>query len=275
MEFAWLSDIHMNFLTNPGVKRKFLDSIRDCKKPLFITGDISDGRKLQLNLTELAEASEYPVYFVTGNHDYYHSSFKKTDALIRRMTKEHSNLVYLTETGITPLSDTCCVIGVDSWYDGKIVPSLCTTELAMNDFNYIEDLSVGSRDFKIKVFQDRASNALDHLKALCEVAAKKYKKIIILSHPVPFGRMDEFKGSSLSPFYVWHEAGAFILDFAERNKEKSFLWLSGHTHILSSFVVDNLSCYSLGAEYNYPNIGAIVSEDFSIDFLKHNRWRAE
>lgn len=263
--YGWMTDIHMNFLLDPGVKRKFLSSISKLEKPLFITGDISDGIKLELNLCELSEASKYPIYFISGNHDYYHSSFERTRKIFERAVSEHENLVYLPMSGVTPLSEDTCVIGTESWYDGRS-GNLVLTPFGMNDFRLISDLVCPSRIETIKAFQDRADSALEHLKALLEVAVKKYKKIIILSHPVPFGVLDVKKGE-LSPFYVWYDAGKYIADFSSEHKEIDFLWLCGHTHASSSFKYDqNLRVYALGAEYGYPKIGAMIDKNLKVKY---------
>jgi len=44
--------------------------------------------------------------------------------------------------------------------------------------------------------------------------------------------------------------------------------LSGHTHNNGTFSNgNNLDCFSLGAEYGYPKIGATVNSDLTIDFV--------
>jgi len=264
---SWLTDTHLDFIQNPGVRRKFFQSLSKTGFPLCITGDISDGKHLIRTLEEFSEATELPIYFVTGNHDYYFSSWENMRPRIEDCCRQHSNLFYLPVFGVTNLNKDTCIIGTDSWYDGRIVANFHRTPFALNDFNYIGELAaVEERDLP-RVFQSRADAALVHLKQLCDVAVTKYKKIIILSHPIPFGRMDKTP-SSLSPFYVWYDAGKYIFDFADQHPENSFLWLSGHTHNNGTFSNgNNLDCFSLGAEYGYPKIGATVNSDLTIDFV--------
>jgi len=263
--YGWMSDIHMNFLTNNGVKRKFLKSVHDISCPIFVTGDISDGPNLEKNLIELSKASEYPFYFVTGNHDYYHSGFSTIRMILERLTKEYENLIYLPVCGIIPLSEDTCIIGTDSWYDGRISSDLLRLPFEMNDFNYIRELiEAETKKDKISIFQNRADDALKQLRDLCGIAVKKYRRIIILSHPVPLARLEAHPYSELSPFYIWYDAGKYILDFSECYPEIEFLWLAGHTHMSSKFCVGNFSSYVLGAEYGYPRIGAVIDDDFKV-----------
>ncbi|MCK9616067.1 MAG: metallophosphoesterase [Candidatus Omnitrophica bacterium] len=258
-----MSDIHLNFDINNGVRRKFFNSIRKAKCPIIITGDIGDGRSLESNLKDLSEACNgFPVYFITGNHDYYHSSFERTDEIIHLSVKNFPNLVYLSESSPIRLDEETCLIGVDSWYDAKIIPEGTYLNMLMNDFRYIENLSLikKSRQEVIKSFQKRASDALKDLKEILSEAVKKYKNIIITSHPLPFGCMEVVKGSDASPFYIWHEAGLFIADFSKNNPRNEFLWLCGHTHSRSEWHNENLNVYCLGSQYYFPRIDGIITD---------------
>lgn len=261
----WMTDIHMNFLVNAGVKRKFLQKVEKCKAPIFITGDIGDGRTLSTNLKELATASEFPVYFVTGNHDYYHSSFERTEDIIRMSVQEFPNLVYLPVSGLVPLTEDTCIIGPESWADGKVVPFVETYPFCMNDFVHIADLKDVDKRKVVKTFQKRASDGVEALKSCLDQARLKYKKIIIMSHAVPFGRLTT--PSDYQPFYVWYEGGTTICDFCDANPEIEVLWLSGHTHCPSSFKRDKLNAYVLGSEYCFPQIGAEIHKDLSVKYL--------
>lgn len=256
-----MSDLHLNFNINTGVRRKFFNQIKKAGCPIIITGDIGDGRTLFSNLCELGKAcNDYPLYFVTGNHDYYHSSFARSTEIIHQAVREYPNLVYLTETGTVALGDETCIIGADSWYDCKVLPEGQYYDLTMNDFNYIEDLNMyqNTRPEVIRRFQERASNALQQMSQQAEIAVKKFKNVILLSHPLPFGCMNTEKGSEYSHFYVWYEAGKFISDFAHDHPENQFLWLCGHTHSRSEWHNENLDVYCLGAKYYFPRIDAEI-----------------
>lgn len=260
----WTTDTHLNFKINPGVLRKFFQSVNRCQTPVFITGDIGDGLSLERNLCTLATSSDQTIYFITGNHDYYHSSFKRTQEIIDYCVSENPNLVYLPKYGAVKLSEDTCVIGTEGWCDGRTVADLTFTPFGLNDFSYIKDFSFGNKKDVISIFQKRADDGLSQLKQRMNQAVKKYKKIIILSHHAPFGRMTIF--NDLQPFYVWYDAGVYISEFVLDYPDINFLWLSGHTHSFSEFKIDNLSCYSQRAEYYYPRLGACIYSDLNVQF---------
>jgi hypothetical protein len=262
----WLTDTHMNFLSN-GVKRKFLKKIAASGKSLFITGDISDYDRLEKNLRELSKACKGSVYFVTGNHDSYHGSWAQLDVLLRRATRDYPNLVYLPHVGIVKLNEDTCVIGPEGWYDGRLTDMRndFMTPMGMNDFNYIDELKWDSRSAVIEAFEARADAGLVQLKALCEAAVKRYKNVIILSHPAPFERILKWR-SELAPFYVWYNAGQYIGSFAAEHPDTHFLWLSGHTHEDADIdILPNLRCCSQSAVYRLPGFKKAI--DVALDVV--------
>jgi len=263
-----MSDLHLNFGINPGVRRKFFNQIKGSNSPIIIAGDIGDGHSLRNNLEELASACQSSVYFITGNHDYYHSGFEEITNIIRKTVSENPNLVYLTDSGIISLDTDTCVVGVDSWYDAKIVPEGAYLPMIMNDFRYIKELCLfyKSESEVVKTFQDRAETALEDLKTRLSKAVKRYKNVIVVSHPVPFGCMDTKKSSDAAPFYVWYKAGMFIADFAKDHQETKFLWICGHTHERSEWHNENLDAYCLGSEYFSPRVDAVIT-DLKLEYL--------
>lgn len=262
----WMTDTHLNFPIDNGVKRKFLQSIGKCDTDIFITGDIGDGRSLENNLNELALYTDHTVYFITGNHDYYHSSFKDTHKIIQRCVRENANLVYLPDSGVVRLNDDTCIIGPEGWYDCRICHNPVLLPFAMNDFNYIEDLKIDDKFLLVQEIQKRADDGLEQLKKMLEEASKKYTNIIILSHPALFGRMTEF--NSYQPFYVWYDAGCFLADFANSRPSLNILSLSGHTHSKNCINLGNLNCFSLYAEYGLPKIGASIGKRLSVTYKR-------
>lgn len=262
----WCSDIHLNHASN-GTKRKFLKAISDSNCSIFITGDISDGFGLVDHLKQISKACKKTVYFVSGNHDFYHSDFNTIDYRLKYITGECPNLVYVPHQGIVQLNSDTCVIASESWYDGKISPCLNIVPFEMNDFGYIKDFKGKEKWEMIQILQNRASQGLTDLKDYCKIAIKKYKNIIIMSHPVPFGSMT-LQGGSQTPFYIWYEGGMFMGDFASANPDNNFLWISGHTHdYVDRLYGDNFRCCSINAEYTIPKLNAAIMENLNIELI--------
>ena len=76
MQVVWATDIHLNFL-RPHERAAFFSSLHDSQPDaVFITGDIAEAPCLQELLQEIRQAMDVPLYFVLGNHDFYHGSIE-------------------------------------------------------------------------------------------------------------------------------------------------------------------------------------------------------
>ena len=78
MRLGWMSDIHLNFLDEEGLRSFFFDLSSYQVDGWLISGDIGESSNVINFLGLLASASDCPVYFVLGNHDFYGSSLNRT-----------------------------------------------------------------------------------------------------------------------------------------------------------------------------------------------------
>jgi predicted phosphohydrolase len=274
---AWGSDLHLNFLDH-GKASEFIKTVDAAGLPFLVSGDISDGRKLAMHLGLLGDNCSSTCYFVSGNHDYYHSSFAGVNRIMRRAVLDHPNLVYLPHAGLTELVPGVGLIGPDGWCDGRIVDNLHLTPFGMNDFLLISDLNMAwpdedRRNVIIDRMRAKADAGVVALTAMLQAAVGKYDRVVILSHTAPFAEMDT-RRSELSPFYVWKSAGDTIKDFASGHPGMKFLWLSGHTHCHSKLeVLPNLTCASNHASYRNPHMDGRVYDDLTVHAVEGIRWQ--
>ena len=71
MQYAWLTDIHLNFIDSV-VRQRFYQEIVDTKcDGVLISGDIAEAPCVVNILNEMVRYIDRPIYFVLGNHDYY------------------------------------------------------------------------------------------------------------------------------------------------------------------------------------------------------------
>ena len=74
MKLVWLTDIHLNFI-NSGELDNFCNKITSIHPDgVLIGGDIGEAPSLTNLLITLEQKLRCPIYFVLGNHDYYHGS---------------------------------------------------------------------------------------------------------------------------------------------------------------------------------------------------------
>src|SRR4030042_726772 len=99
MKAIWLNDIHLEFLGNPEIE-SFVRSLADNKADgVLIAGDIAQAHTVSTYLSRLQHALAVPIYFVLGNHDFYHGSIAGVRSAITALVHRSSNLHWLSETG--------------------------------------------------------------------------------------------------------------------------------------------------------------------------------
>ncbi len=118
-KIVWLSDLHLNFLSSDELYEFLKIVIHHEPIVVLITGELSDSTKLIFHLRILEAEIKRPVYFVLGNHDFYHSSIKKVRKEVSSLVLNSKNLSWLTEMGIIELNSTTAIMGHDSWADCK------------------------------------------------------------------------------------------------------------------------------------------------------------
>lgn len=70
MKFLWITDIHLNFVSLDK-RKQFYQGLKD-GDAIVISGDIAEAPSIAKILSEVADHVGKPIYFVLGNHDYYH-----------------------------------------------------------------------------------------------------------------------------------------------------------------------------------------------------------
>ena len=88
-QLAWATDLHLVFVPR-GPLHAFCESLAQTSADaIAITGDISDGRRLERHLSLIAENVQKPIFVLLGNHDRYHTSFADAEEQVRRVGEIH------------------------------------------------------------------------------------------------------------------------------------------------------------------------------------------
>src|SRR5258706_15569294 len=111
MQYAWLTDIHLNFLDDEA-RQKFYQEIVNTKcDGVLISGDIAEAPCLADILNEMANYIDKPIYFILGNHDYYRGQVDEVRNAMTALTKENDNLFWLPASGIQKLDNDTFLLG--------------------------------------------------------------------------------------------------------------------------------------------------------------------
>lgn len=261
----WISDPHFDHLykNDPEAASRFRAVLdREMITHIFLGGDIADSRKLEKELRRFEQICERPIYFVLGNHDYYFGSVAEVRNKVSSL--DIPAVHWLPEYGVVALSDDTALIGHGGWGDahrGDLEDFVILT-----DYAAISDLAltIDREDFWVHGFKKRerlviklqqlGREAAETLSRNLAVAAKYYRRILILTHVTPFPQTCTYKdrpGTEKGfPGFLWDTMGSILNEFALSHPDRSISVFSGHTHQESQGrIAPNLNAWSAFAEY--------------------------
>ena len=287
-KIIWLSDIHLNFLTEKGII-KFLESIKNTSSDsVWLSGDIAQADTLIETLSMLESEIKQTIYFVLGNHDYYLGSFSDVRFKIRRLCNESDKLYWLSDSGIVGITPEVGLIGHDSWADGRL-GNYESSDLLLNDYILIKDFnplvkttksdmqylpggisniqilftSIEAKQSRLARMQALAEEAILHLERYLPRALERYKKVFFLTHVPPFreacwhrGKISDDNGL---PHFSTKIVGDTLVRIMKQNPNRHLSVLCGHTHSMAEAkILGNLTVFAAQADYGHPVIQKIL-----------------
>src|SRR5579872_6506561 len=194
MQASWVTDIHLNFL-NGYQRNKFYDEIIVAKSDcLFITGDVADAKSTIDVLLGMSAAIKIPIYWVAGNHDYYHGSIRVMRDKYQAQALLDKQIYFLTKMEPVKLGTNTTLIGADGFADG-CYGDFEGSNIVLNDARFIREYEIASGFImrhgaynydkwgmlmEMQRWARRDTAALDI--ALMHAAKQNTKHIIVLTH---------------------------------------------------------------------------------------------
>ncbi len=272
---AWLSDIHLNFLTHEQLSDFHIALAKSEFDACVITGDIAEAPSLAAHLTILEQTLERPVYFVLGNHDFYRSSIAAVREQVAALVGENGRLHYLTSSDAVPLSKSTVLVGHDGWADGRL-GDFDSSPVYMNDFEMIDDFkrrgegedlsgATGMKDLLI-VMQRLADQAVDHFRKVIPPLLTRYNHVLVATHVPPFKeacwQAGKLSSNMFLPFFASQVIGDYLREIMMQHPDKQLTVLCGHCHGRGrAQLLDNLVVETAGAEYGTPALERIIAID--------------
>ena len=133
MKLAWLTDIHLNFVSRDEVSSLVQRIGESGADALLVGGDIAEADSFADSLRQLTEASSAPLYFVLGNHDYYRGSIAGVREEATALSRESSTLKWLPDAGVVQLTEKTALVGHGGWGDGRI-GNFFESNVVLNDY---------------------------------------------------------------------------------------------------------------------------------------------
>lgn len=260
-KLAWLTDIHLNFVSLEDVSR-FATSVRNSKiDAVVITGDIAEAPTVVAYLQELEAILQCPIYFVLGNHDFYFGSFEEVHTAISAYCRSSPYLRWMNEIGVVEITSSTCLIGHDSWGDGRY-GNYYLSSVALNDHQLIHDFLSLDKVACLQKLHTLGDEAAACLEKTLQLALPKYRRVILLTHVPPFREAclykDQSSADEWSPYFACKAVGDMLIRVMDKSTKERVTVLCGHTHHAADFkVLPNLRVLVGQAQYTKPRLQKI------------------
>ena len=134
-----MTDIHLNFVNKESRMDFYQQIAAEHGDGILVTGDIAEALSIEQALREMANELQQRIYFVLGNHDYYHGSIKDVRQKIASLTEAHPHLFWLPSSGPQKFSNDVILLGHDCFVDGRN-GNYIDSRVILNDSRMIVDL---------------------------------------------------------------------------------------------------------------------------------------
>jgi Icc-related predicted phosphoesterase len=259
---AWLTDIHLDFLEAENIRTFCREVTEHCPDALLFGRDIGTATSISSFLLTLENELSCPIYFVLGNHDYYHGSIKEVRQEVQANCKQSESLNWLPLSGVVGLTEQTCLIGHGGWADGRL-GDYRNSAVMLNDYLFIKELTGLTPNKRLAVLKKLADEAAAYLRIQLQSALAHYQKVIVLTHVPPFREacwyLGEVADDHWLPHFSCQVVGEVLEEFMLKQTDRTMTVLCGHTH--SSGVVEilpNLVVKTGAAAYGQPQLQEVL-----------------
>jgi 3',5'-cyclic-AMP phosphodiesterase len=259
---AWLTDLHLNFLAGEAVDA-FLQRVASCDADaLIISGDIAESTSLLQYLSWIADRIDRPIYFVLGNHDFYHGSIHRVREEVVSLCKRDSRLVWLGGVGPVELTSRVGLVGHDGWADARL-GDYERSFVMMNDYRLIEEFAGVSKQQRWPLLKREADAAAAHIAEVLPPALARFPHALLVTHVPPFREACWHAGQISDDDWLPHFSslamGEAILKCMRAWPDRELTILCGHTHGRGEArPAPNVRVLTGAAEYGAPTIERIL-----------------
>jgi Icc protein len=276
VRLIWTTDLHLDHTAELD-RLRWIESIASQPADgVIITGDISEGDDVIAQLRHLENSLSVPIFFVLGNHDFYHGSIGTTRQRVVHAVREAGNLHYLTDTGAIALGDEPLVtlVGEDGWGDAS-EGNYENSPIELKDFRLIEDFQRTDSSTWKQQLNRLGAEAAARLQMKLESISPSVRQVIIATHVPPFCEACWYEGKTTdenwAPFFVCGQLGKMLLSHTVRHPHQQFTVLCGHTHHDGTAKMsDNLIVRTGAANFGFPKIeGTILANSDGVSLNRH------
>lgn len=256
-KLSWLTDPHLNFLRPPLMDAFSNQLAEECTDALIISGDIAESPNILSLMDILDRKLSCPIYFVLGNHDYYHGSIAQVRADVRVLSAQAPHLHWMPASGVVALTEATGLVGHGGWGDARH-GDFEGTPVQLNDHRLIEELAGQEGDELRTRLNALGDEAADYLRGVLGSALERFEHVVVMTHVPPFVGSCWYQGKTTNdewaPFFTCKAVGDVLLEAADAYAGRSTITvLCGHCHSAGVYQArPNLLVKTGGAEYGEP-----------------------
>jgi len=259
---VWLTDLHLEFLNTHEIHTFGRSVAQREPEAVLIGGDTGIAREVGLYLRALEHQWQCPIYFVLGNHDFYHGSIAQMRGIASQLTRNSHWLHWLPMMDVVGLTPNTGLIGHDGWGDGCLGNG-ARSQITLNDFSLIAELSGLSTHELFAKLHDLGGEAAQHFRRVLPEALKHFHQLIVLTHVPPFKEACWHEGHISDDEYLPHftckAVGDVLLEIMHYHPKHQLTVLCGHTHGQGEArILPNLYVKTGGAEYGKPCVQEVL-----------------
>lgn len=238
MKIAVISDIHLEF--NKTVNEKEFEP----SDVLILAGDIIPSQLLHTTSFFDIVCKKYEhVFYILGNHEYYHNNINDTITQIKQLENKYNNLLVLNDESI--IIDGVVFIGSTLWSDfNKGDPlTLFLSKRLLNDYTVINK---GNKTLNPGDVYKMHKTSLKYLHDSFE-RYKEYEKVVVITHHAP-----SFQSVHTKYKQQYHLNGNFYSELTGiiEQYDNVKYWVHGHTHENFRYTINE--CSIICHPYGYP-----------------------
>lgn len=243
MKIAFGSDLHLESWGNNS-----LPEFPDEADILVIAGDLTSEGDGPAQLAKKYGSIGKPIFYVPGNHEYYHSVYQTRLVDIQRGCDKH-NIKFLGPDEPHE-HDGVKIVGATLWTDYRISGneemSMLFALHGMSD-HYV----IGWREESNRFFLPRDARRLheEHLEWLLKSCREDYNpRTVVITHHLP-------TSASIAPRWIGSRLNpAFASDVMHLFEDcQPAVWIHGHSHDESETTVGNTRVYNHPLGYRGEN----------------------
>ncbi len=259
--FAWLTDIHLNFLSIDQLDAFLGRLAHERLDGLLIGGDIAEALDLDDYLERIDQRLATDVYFVLGNHDFYHGWIGPVRQQVAALSASRPRLHYLSTAGAIELTGGVGLIGHDGWADARL-GNYERSVVSMQDFRLIGDFRGLGKAARLPRLHALGDEAGEHIRRVLPPALERFSHVVLLTHVPPLREACWHEGRTSdddwAPFFTCRAVGDAILEIMPRYPQRQLTVLCGHTHGAGVCQpLENVEILTGGAEYGRPEVARI------------------